>query len=424
MSKDSLRVIRPARHINVKIAVPPSKSYTNRALIAAALAEGTTTLLHPSQSEDCKYLIDALKEFGIDIQRKKDKLQVQGSGGCLQAPAKELCVGNAGTTMRFLTTFASLANGDTTLTGDEQMQRRPINDLLEALRMAGIKCSSNNGCPPVTISGGNFVGGRIEVNGNISSQFLSSLLLSAPYAKRPVSIHVKGKLASLPYVDMTLHVMRSFGAEIEVIEMIIYNIDNKQKYIGHEFPIEADASSATYFLAAAAITGGRVVITNLSPESLQGDVKFLTVLSDIGCSVTKHDDRIEIHGGKLRGIEVDMNEMPDCVPTLAVVAAFAEGATAIQNIPQLRYKETNRLAAIATELSKLGAKVEVSEDGMVIYPQRLHGATIETYNDHRIAMSFAVAGLQVEGITIKNPGCVAKSFPNFWEEFEKLEDKE
>ncbi|MBI4549268.1 MAG: 3-phosphoshikimate 1-carboxyvinyltransferase [Ignavibacteriae bacterium] len=423
MSKDSLRVIRPAKHVNVKIAVPPSKSYTNRALIAGALAEGTTTLLHPSQSEDSKYLIEALKEFSIDIKSKKDRVQVQGSGGCLQAPAKEIFIGNAGTTMRFLSGLASLANGNTILNGDEQMQRRPINDLLEALRMAGIKCSSNNGYPPVIISGGNFAGGRIEVNGNISSQFLSSLLLSAPYAKRPVSIHVKGRLTSLPYVDMTLHVMRSFGAEIEVIEMTTYTINNKQKYIGHTFPIEADASSATYFLAAAAITGGRVVITNLSPESLQGDIKFVNVLSDMGCSVTKREDSIEIHGGKLRGIEVDMNEMPDCVPTLAIVAAFAEGVTAIHNIPQLRYKESNRLQAIATELSKLGTKVEIGDDGMAIRPQRLHGATIETYNDHRIAMSFAIAGLQVEGISIKNPGCVAKSFPNFWEEFEKLEGK-
>lgn len=381
-------------------------------------------LVNPSVSDDSEFLIASLREFGISINRRKNGLEVVGSGGQLNIPSKELFVGNAGTAMRFLTTLAGLAHGEITLTGDEQMKRRPINELLDALRAAGIKCSSSNGCPPVKIHGGNFVGGRIDVVGSTSSQFVSSLLLSAPYAKRPVTLHVKGGISSMPYVHMSLHVMRSFGAAIDTDDLTMFHVHNDQRYIGHEFRIEADASAATYFLAAAAITNGHVVITNLSVESLQSDVRFISILGDMGCTIVKHNDSIELHGGTLRGIDIDMNEMPDCVPTLAVVAAFAEGPTIIQNIAHLQHKETNRLTALATELTKLGTKVEASDDGLVIHPQPMKGTTIETYNDHRMAMSFAVAGLKVEGIRIQNPMCVAKSFPGFWEEFKKIESKE
>ncbi len=220
---------------------------------------------------------------------------------------------------------------------------------------------------------------------------------------------------------MSLHTMRSFGGEVEVIDQFNYRVNNQQKYIGHEFHIEADASSASYFFAAGTIAGGKVVIPNLAADSLQGDLQFLSVLSDMGCHIVRKDNCIEIHGSRLRGIEVDMNMMPDCVPTLAVLACFAVGPTTISNVAHLEHKETNRLKALASELQKIGAKVELYEDGLTIHPQPLHGAEIETYNDHRIAMSFAVAGLKVEGISIKNPSCVSKSFPSFWDEFAKLE---
>ncbi len=417
-----VRPIQPAsKNLRTEIQVPPSKSYTNRALIAAALGEGDTTIVNPSLSDDSLHLLNALKDFGITIKKKKGSFEVQGSNGTLTAPKKEVFIGNAGTAMRFLTTLASLAQGETVLTGDEQMQQRPIQDLLDALKHSGIKSSSTNGCPPVTIHGGNFSGGRIDIRAEKSSQFISSLLLTSPYAKRPVDLFIKGKINSLPYVDMTLHVMRSFGAEIDIADPSIYRVSNKSKYIGHEFHVESDASSATYFLAAAAITGGTITIPDISPDSLQGDVKFIDVLSEMGCSVTKHEHSLEVTGKKLRGIEIDMNNLPDCVPALAVVAAFAEGSTTITNIPQLRYKETDRIAALAKELSKMGVKIEVTEDGLIIHPGKLHGTTIETYNDHRIAMSFAVAGLCVEGMTISHPECVAKSFPTFWDEFKKLE---
>ena len=418
---EELRTIRPIKSVNAEIQLPPSKSYTNRALIVAALADGTSIIHNPSRSNDSMLLIQAARKFGIEIKEEQDRLEVIGSNGKLKSPSQEIFVGNAGTTMRFLASFACLADGETTLTGDEQMNKRPIKDLLETLKANGIKCTSQNGFPPVKILGGNFNGGKINIDASVSSQFVSSILLASPYAKRPVILHINGDINSMPYVDMTLHVMRSFGANIETIDTKIFKIDNQQKYIGHEFEIESDATSASYFLAAAAITNGYIKICGLSTESLQGDIQFISVLSDMGCSVIKHQDCIEMRGGKLHGIEVDMNAMLDCVPTLAVVAAFAKGNTVIKNIRQLRYKETDRISAIATELTKIGAKIELVDNELIIHPQPLHGAVIETYNDHRIAMSFAIAGLQVDGIKIKNPMCVTKSFPNFWEEFKKLE---
>jgi 3-phosphoshikimate 1-carboxyvinyltransferase len=420
-SDESIRYIKQAKTIDTEISIPPSKSYTNRALIAAALGDGTSKIIFPSHSNDTKLLVEALTQFGIEISRNDDSLVVVGSNGQFNSPSDDIFVGNAGTAMRFLVSFSAIAKGNTTLIGDEQMNHRPIGDLIAALRSAGVKCNCNNGYPPVSIQGGNFIGGRIEVQSDISSQFISSILLAAPYARRRISLHIKGGLSSTPYVAMTLHVMRSFGAKIDSLAMQSFQIDNKQQYIGQDFFIEPDASSATYFLGAAAITKGRVIIQNLPSESLQGDLNFLSVLSDLGCTIIKHPESIEIHGGQLHGIEIDMNEMLDCVPTLAVVAAFAKGATTIKNIEQLKYKETDRLNALATELAKIGAKVEVNKNELIIYPQPLHGATIDTYNDHRIAMSFAIAGLIIKGIGIQNPECVKKSFPTFWDEFKKLE---
>ena len=290
--------------------------------------------------------------------------------------------------------------------------------------MAGVRSTSDDGYPPITIHGGRFKGGVVRVQGAISSQYVSSLLLAGPYANNTLTVGVKGELASLPYVDMTLHVMRTFGASVEVLDPRVFQVSHTDKYIGQTFTIEADASSATYFLAAAAITGRRVRVLNLTAESLQGDARFINTLAEMGCRVSRDDNFIEVHGGALLGIEIDMNEMPDCVPTLAVIAAFAQGPTTLHNIAHLRHKETDRLSALAKELSRIGAGVELFDESMTIRPRTLHGAIIETYNDHRIAMSFAVAGLVVPGIVISNPACVSKSFPNFWEEFQKLELQE
>jgi 3-phosphoshikimate 1-carboxyvinyltransferase len=424
MMGEPARRIHPTRRMDAEVNIPPSKSYTNRALIVAALAEGSSQLVRPSLSDDSRVLVDALKEFGIGIRERGEILEVDGTAGHFRAPSKEIFVGNAGTAMRFLSAFAGLAEGTTVIDGDEQMRRRPIGDLLSALQSAGVKTTGRNGFPPVTIVGGNFLGGRIGINASISSQFASSLLLSAPYAKWPVTLHITDEISSLPYIDMSLHVMRSFGADVKVIDLRNYDVSNSQKYIGREFRIEADATAASYFLAAAALTGGRVRIPDLSPDSLQGDLKFLRVLSDMGCAVSQHPSGVELRGARLFGAEVDMNAMPDCVQTLAVLAAFAEGPTKIGNVAHLQYKETNRLTALAVELRRMGTGVELLDDGLIIHPQSPHGAKIETYNDHRMAMSFAIAGLKVDGIVITNPACVSKSFPDFWEEFGKIEGKE
>ncbi len=424
MSIPSPRCIRTVGPVDARVALPASKSYTNRALIVAALADGESTIVNVSKSDDTRYLISGLAAFGVQIKQRRDAVIVDGSAGNLVAPAKEVFVGNAGTAMRFLTTLAALASGETLLTGDEQMQKRPLGDLLECLRLAGIKCSGENGYPPVKIRGGNFLGGAIDLKGEVSSQFVSSILLSAPYAKHPVVLRVKGQLPSLPYIDMTMHVMRAFGASVEALDARAYTVNNRERYIGRRFQIEPDASAATYFMAAAAITHGRVFISRMPTDSLQGDVKFLNILTDMGCSFRQTSSGVEVQGAKLYGIEVDMNGLPDCVPTLAALALFAEGPTTIQNVRQLRFKETDRLSALAGEITKLGARVELFDDGLTIHPGALRGAVIETYNDHRIAMSFAVAGLRIPGVSIANPSCVSKSFPEFWDEFKKLETGE
>ncbi|MFI5253572.1 MAG: 3-phosphoshikimate 1-carboxyvinyltransferase [Bacteroidota bacterium] len=422
MLQNEIRSIKTVERVDAEITVPPSKSYMNRALIAASLAEDQSTIINPSESDDSNYLLNALKEFGVKIWKNDSQLHIVGTNGKPNVPAKELFIGNAGTAIRFLSSFAGIPAGITTLTGDDDMKRRPMNDLLDALRTAGVKSSSANGYPPLKIHGGKFIGGDIPLKANISSQFVSSILLSAPYARHPTNLQVHGKLSSLPYVDMSLQVMRTFGGKVDFIEPSTYYIYNSERYIGQEYTIEGDASSASYFFAAAAITKGTVRIKNLSSESLQGDIKFLDILSQMGCKITKGEDFIEVRGADLLGVEVDMNEIPDCVPTASIVAAFAQNATTITNIPQLKYKETNRLKAISTELTKLGAKVELYEDSVIIHPRPLKGVTIDTYNDHRLAMSFAIAGLRVPKIQITNPSCVSKSFPRFWDEFAKLEN--
>jgi 3-phosphoshikimate 1-carboxyvinyltransferase len=425
MTRPSERAIRKAAPAIARdVRLPPSKSYTNRALAAAALAVGRSTIVGPSRSQDSHYMTGALASLGVAIQADPDRTLVAGTGGVLAAPRKPIFVGNAGTTFRFLTALAAVAAGATTLTGDAQMRTRPVGDLLDALAQAGVRTSSAGGFPPVTVEGGSFAGGAITLPGDKSSQYLSAILLAAPYAGGPVTVTVEGAQSSAPYVRMTTEVMRAFGVPVEEGPGPVYRVGAGTRYAGRTYAIEPDASAASYFLAAAAVTGGRVRIPGLSASSLQGDVRFVDTLVAMGCTSTPGDGALEIAGGSLTGIEVDMNAMPDCVPTLAVVALFADGPTSIRNVAHLRFKETDRLAALAAELSRLGAGVELLPDGLVIRPAPLAGARIETYRDHRIAMSFAVAGLRVPGVSIADPGCVAKSFPGFWDEFTHLESTE
>lgn len=418
------RMIRPFNDVQCVINLPPSKSYTNRALIAAALASGPSLITNPSTSDDSAYLISALREFGVKMDVSPRCIELEGTNGIFSAPEKELFVGNAGTTLRFLTSFASLAIGTTLITGDAMMRQRPVEHLLESLRGTGVRCTSRDGYPPIVIHGGTFSGGTIEMNGSVSSQFVSSLLLSSPYAAHPVHLSIKGALRSRPYIDMTIHVMRSFGALVDQPGDAGYVVSNSNRYVGTNFTVEADAASATYFAAAAAVTGGKITLANLPQESLQGDVRFFELLSRMGCQVQREEKGIAILGGRLAGITADMNDIPDCVPALAVVALFADGPTELLNVGHLRFKETDRVQALGAGLTRLGAKVDIGAENILIVPGTPGGQTIETYDDHRMAMSFAVAGLRIPGVIIENAGCVSKSFPNFWAEFTKLEQSE
>ena len=414
--------IKPVQNLQATITVPGSKSYTNRALLIAGLTDGECRLEKPLVSDDTKYMIRALKAFGISVQEEKEAFIVSGRGGKLSTPEEDIFIGNAGTTMRFLTTFSALVPGKTRLDGDERMRQRPLADLLHCLTQMGVKAVSanGNGCPPIDIAGGEVPGGEVQLAGDKSSQYLTSILLSAPYFKNDTCIHIKGDLTSKSYADITLDIMKTFGVSVINESYQRFKVKAGDRYNAQTYQVESDWSSASYFLAAAAVTGGEVTLTDINPHSVQGDAQFTSVLEKMGCRVEKKSNTLQIKGNPLKGITINMNNMPDAVQTLAVTALFAEGETVIQGIGNLRIKETDRILALANELTRLGAEVETGEDYLVIRPGDYRGAEIETYDDHRMAMSFAVAGLKIPGIRIKNPTCVEKSFPDFFQRFANL----
>ncbi len=414
--------IKIKKYVNAIIEAPPSKSYTQRALIVASLANGKSIIKNPLFSEDTMLMISALKKFGAEIKIKDKDFIVYGTNGNLN-PAKKIFVGNAGTTMRFITSLAALSKGITIITGNARMQQRPIKDLLEALRQLGITSESNEGFPPVKIYGGSLNGGNAKLRGNVSSQYLSSLLMCASYAKNSTTINIVGNLTSKPYVDITIDVMKKFRVKVKNINYKKFIIKHNQKYKAINYKIEGDASNASYFFAAAAVAKGKIMVNNINPNSKQGDIKFVDLLRKMGCSIKNGKDSVQVEGRSLKSIDVDMNETPDIVPTLAVTSLFADSVTKIRNVSNLRFKESDRLKALANELRKIGADVKELDDGLEIKRKRLRKAIIETYNDHRMAMSFAIAGLAINGINIKNPGCVAKSFPGFWKKFNELYKK-
>lgn len=419
--------IKPVTTVDATVAVPGSKSLTQRALIAAALGDGTSKLIGPLASEDTSYTSKALEQMGILVNRDNDEVwTVEGSGGKLSTPAKEIFLGNNGTATRFLTSVAALGNGDFSIDGEERMRERPIAPLMEALQGWGVDIVSvqGTGCPPLRLNSKGLAGGATILPEGKSSQYLSSLLLVAPYAAQAATLTVKGDVLSKPYVAMTLSVMSDFGIDVTCNEEFTSFTIPQGRYRAMEYEIEGDASNASYFWAAAAVTGGRVTVSNVPVPSLQGDALLVPLFARMGCQVSSDGNGITLQGcERLEGINVDMGDMPDVVPTLAVVAAFAHGKTKIYNIEHLRIKECDRLTATLTELTKMGAKVEEGQDYMIIHGdggKSLHGAEIDTYNDHRMAMSFAVAGLRVPGVKIQEEGCVAKSFPDFWERFGRL----
>jgi len=410
--------IKPLPGLNAEVTLPGSKSYTQRALVIAALAKGKSVLHHALLSKDTEYLMEALRLMGASIEIESEALTVEGTAGIIAQPQKEIYLGNNGTAIRLLMGVAALGKGEFRLTGDERLRERPVGPLLDALCALGVDAASDmgRGSPPVVIKTEGVRGGHAVLADITSSQFISSLLISCPLAGADSSIDVLGSVPSRPYVDMTVEAMRHFGVGVKEVSPGRFFVKGNQHYVARSYRVEGDASAASYFCLAAVVCGGTVKIHNVNPGTLQGDIGFLPVLERLGVVVTRKDNMIEVTNGLLRcgDYEFDFGNMPDVVPTFAVLAALRPGRTTIRNVSHLRTKESNRLEALVNELRRIGIHAEEIQDGMIVDGGTPRGAVIETYNDHRIAMSFAILGLSVPGITISNPDCVGKSFPGFW----------
>jgi 3-phosphoshikimate 1-carboxyvinyltransferase len=417
--------IAPRGPLSASVRVPGSKSVSNRVLLIAALAKGRSTLDGVLDSDDIRVMARALRALGAKIEQDGERLLVDGVDGRPLVPSHTLDVHASGTATRFLTATLSLVPGECRLDGTPRLRQRPIGELVEPLRKLGVDVLAEGpaDCPPVRCRGGQPFGGEVEVDASRSSQYVSALLLVAPYASRAITVRLKdGLLASRPYVDVTLETMRAFGAEASFTGPAVLRVTPGVTYAGRPFTVEPDASTAAYFFAAAAITGGRVRVPGLRRSSSQADMGFLGLLERMGCNVRDDASGIEVTGpaDKLHALDVDMNGMPDAVLATAVTALFADGTTHIRNVAHLRIKESDRLAALESELGKLGARAEVTDSSLSITPRTLRAASIATYDDHRMAMAFALAGLRVPGIRIEDPGCVSKSWPGYFEAFAAL----
>ena len=418
---DSL-ILEPIQQISGTVSLPGSKSLSNRILLLACLAQGQTEVRNLLDSEDIRMMVGAMDSLGVSFTEDRDAhtLTVAGEGAPFRSSGAELMLGNAGTAMRPLTAALTLGSGRFILDGIPRMRERPIQDLVEALSQLGatIHCPLGNGCPPVEIHASGLPGGTAQVKGSISSQYLTALLMAAPYAQSDVSLEITDTLVSQPYVDMTLRLMERFGVQVENDQFRRFHIRSGQTYQspGVAF-VEGDASSASYFLAGAAITGGTVTVEGCGTESLQGDARFAEVMELMGASVEWHANSVTVTGtGVLKGVDVDMNRMPDAAMTLAVAALFASGETTIRNIYNWRVKETERVQAVSTELRKLGATVEEGYDFIVINPPpRVLPASIDTYDDHRMAMAFSLAACGNAAVEIRDPGCTRKTFPDYFD---------
>ena len=418
--------IQPVRKpLDATVEVPGSKSYTNRALLVAAMARGTSTVTGALFSDDTHYMSASLRKLGvkIDADEKRATFDVRGNGGNIPVSSAELYIGNSGTTSRSLTAYVSLGHGKFVIDGDEPMRRgRPISDLLDALRQIGVSARSQfeNGHLPVIVKANGLTGGKTRLDVSKSSQFLTALLLIAPYAKNGMEIEVVGN-REMPYIDITLAVMEAFGVQVIHEDYKYFRIESGQQYQPRDYNVEPDASSASYFFAAAALTGGRVTVQHLHLDSAQGDIQFVHILEQMGCQVTASDAGITVTGPRhLKGVNVDMRAISDTALTLAAIAPFADSKVTIRNIEHTRWQETDRIHAMVTELRKLGVPVVEHQDGLEISPASITPAAIDTYQDHRVAMAFSLVGLKVDGIRINDPECVSKTFPNYFEVLEQL----
>ncbi|EOM1328657.1 3-phosphoshikimate 1-carboxyvinyltransferase [Enterobacter hormaechei] len=418
--------LQPIARVDGTINLPGSKSVSNRALLLAALANGTTVLSNLLDSDDVRHMLNALKALGVQYALSDDRTrcEVTGNGGALHsAEALELFLGNAGTAMRPLAAALCLGSNDIVLTGEPRMKERPIGHLVDALRQGGAQIDylEQENYPPLRLRGG-FTGGNVEVDGSVSSQFLTALLMTAPLAPNDTVISIKGDLVSKPYIDITLHLMKTFGVEVENQSYQRFVVRGGQQYQSPgNYLVEGDASSASYFLAAGAIKGGTVKVTGIGRNSVQGDIRFADVLEKMGAVVTWGDDFISCTHGELNAIDMDMNHIPDAAMTIATAALFAKGTTTLRNIYNWRVKETDRLFAMAIELRKVGAVVEEGEDYIrVTPPAKLQFAEIGTYNDHRMAMCFSLVALSDTPVTILDPKCTAKTFPDYFEQLARI----
>ncbi|MFM2002417.1 MAG: 3-phosphoshikimate 1-carboxyvinyltransferase [Planctomycetota bacterium] len=441
MPTSSVVEVIPGGPVSGTIRPPGSKSLTNRALLCAAFAPGRSRLSGALRSDDTEVMIKALKKIGLRVEESEGgrTIEITGIDRGSVAPQSEseveLFIGNSGTTIRFLTAALSALGGRFRLSGVPRMHQRPIGDLIDALRPicdGEVFSESPGGCPPVRIDTQGWRGDIIKVAGNVSSQFLSGLMMASPIAGKRIRIEVLGELVSRPYVEMTAAIMRDFGVTCRWTDpkeqgqslsaaSPKFEIDSGDGYISRDYEIEPDASAASYFWAAAAITGGEVTVMGLSDQALQGDVRFVDCLELMGCQVRRETDRITVKGSPvLRGIDIDMNAISDTVQTLSVVAMFADGPTTVRGVAHNRFKETDRIGDLAKELRKLGGQITETEDGLIIRPGILRPARIETYEDHRMAMSFALAGLRAPGVQISNPSCTGKTYPDYFADLEAL----
>lgn len=420
-----MEIAAAAAPLAATISVPGSKSITNRALLLAAMADGSSVVNSVLLSDDTYSMAAALRTLGIEVQVDEPNriITIYGRGGIIPASSANLDIGGAGTTMRFLAGLLTLGRGRFRLDGNPRMRQRPIEALLRALRQLGVeaRAENNDGCPPVVIDTASaaFAGGEVSIDASLSSQFVSALLMPAPLWLHGLRLTINGE-AARPFIDMTLDLMERWGARTSFDGNRII-VRGGQRYKATQFNVEPDASAASYFAAAAALVGGRVTIRGLTKDSVQGDVEFLRIMEQMGAQVRWNREGVDIIGsGQLRGVDVTMNTMPDLVATLAAIAPFASSPTRIRNVGFIRHHESDRIHALATELAGLGAEVREFDDGLEILPSVLKRAVVETYDDHRIAMAFAVVGLKLAGVRIRNPACVAKTYPEFFEHLTSL----
>ena len=420
MSLADKLTLSPIREISGIVNLPGSKSLSNRILLLSMLAKGQTEIQNLLDSDDIRRMVEALEKLGIQFEenRAENRISVSGTAGLIPVSEATLMLGNAGTAIRPLTAAMTLGHGRFVLDGVARMRERPIIDLVDGLSQLGanLRCLNGTDCPPVEVIADGLPGGKTRLSGAISSQYLTSILLVAPYAKSEVEIEITDKLVSVPYVEMTLRLMQRFGVEVNQKNAQSFRIPRQQYQSPGRIFVEGDASSASYFLAGAAITKGTVTVKGCGTESIQGDARFAEVLEKMGAKVEWSPQQVKLTGAFLNGIDVDMNQMPDAAMTLAVAALFASGPTAIRNIYNWRVKETERLQAVSRELRKLGAVVEEGYDYLVIQPpEQIKAASIETYDDHRMAMAFSLAACGKSPVTINNPDCVSKTFPDYFE---------